>query len=267
MRLRAPAAVLAMLLLPTSAHAAPGIAMRWDHCYADGGTPNKNFACDANTGTNSLTVSFSPPSDMTQVSGNEVIIDILASSAALPSWWEFKNPGSCRLTSLSMNAVLPAGSANCIDVWQGNAAGGVGAYNLHFFSAPNRPRIGLAVAVPADHLGIALVGHEYFSLNLTINNQKTLGTGSCAGCTTPVCLLVTSIKITQPVGVGDVTLYDPLGPNSNAAAWQGGSPATVFSPPDTTTGHLIPGSWQIASCGLATPARSQTWGAIKSMYR
>jgi hypothetical protein len=267
MRLRARVALLAMLLLPSLAHAQAGIAMRWDHCYSDGGTPNKNFACDTNAGSNSLTVSFSPPSDMTQITGNEVIVDVLTSSAALPSWWEFRNPGSCRLTSLGMNAVLPGGSVHCTDVWQGNAAGGVATYNLHYFSQPNRPRILFAVAVPADHLGTAQAGHEYFSMNMTINNQKTTGTGSCTGCTTPVCLLVTSIKITQPVGVGDVTLYDPLGPNSNAAAWQGGSPATVFTPPDTTTGHLIPGNWQIASCGLPTPARNQTWGAIKSLYR
>ena len=267
MRLRQCLGLLAVLVLPAIADAAPGIAMRWDRCYADAGAANKAFACDTNSGTHSLTVSFSPAADIDQVSGNEIVLDLLTASATLPDWWQFKNGGSCRISSLNTNVVLPPGSVNCDDPWRGQGAGGIGAYNLNYFNTQARPRILIAVAVPADALGSVLQGHEYFSFNLTIDHARTVGAGSCSGCVTPMCLLATSLTIVRPLDIGDVTLREPLGPNSNVAAWQGGSPALYYIPPDTTTGRLIPGYWSIGSCGLPTPARNQTWGAIKSLYR
>jgi len=82
-----------------------------------------------------------------------------------------------------------------------------------------------------------------------------------------MCLLVALLRIDRSFGLGDVTMIDPLGPNSNTAAWQGGSPALYYTPPDTTIYRRSPGSWFINSCGLPTPARTPTWGAIKSLYR
>ena len=47
--------VLAAATIASTAIAAPtlpGINIRWDNCFADGGVMNKLFACDTNTGLN-----------------------------------------------------------------------------------------------------------------------------------------------------------------------------------------------------------------------
>src|SRR5690348_9060898 len=52
---------LLLLLVAAVAPAAttpPGMNIRWDHCYDDGGTANKLFACDRNIDSERLVCSF-----------------------------------------------------------------------------------------------------------------------------------------------------------------------------------------------------------------
>ena len=72
-------------------------------------------------------------------------------------------------------------------------------------------------------------------------------TSSCAGCTDGACIVLNSIQLTQPIGVGDYTISNPI--LRNWVQWQGGA--------TTITG----------GCPLATPTRSTTWGSVKSLYR
>ena len=67
-------ALAALLLLPTIAFAAPGIAMRWDRCYGEGGTANKDFACNTNQGSERLVLSFIPPTDMVKKFWDELML-------------------------------------------------------------------------------------------------------------------------------------------------------------------------------------------------
>ena len=40
----------------------------------------------------------------TQASGVEIVVDVATAGATLPAWWAFKNAGTCRPSSLTMNA-------------------------------------------------------------------------------------------------------------------------------------------------------------------
>jgi hypothetical protein len=54
-------------------------------------------------------MSFVLAAPLAQVTGVEIYLQVAASSAALPSWWQFKNSGVCRQTSITLTAALPPG--------------------------------------------------------------------------------------------------------------------------------------------------------------
>jgi hypothetical protein len=241
-----------LALTATVASAAPGLNLRWLNCLGDAGQANRVFACNVNTGSHLAVGSFEIGADLGQVSGNEIVIDLAAAGPALPAWWQFRNAGTCRQTSLGLNAIISASAVNCFDWANGQAAGGIGAYNVGI-AGPNTARIVAALAVPAGALADLFSGQEYFSYNLTINNQKTVGTGACADCLTPVCLVFNSLKLTTPVATNDRTISGPTnGTDSNYATWQGGG---------------NPGSARGTGCPAATPTKSSTWGSVKNLYR
>src|SRR5690348_12935943 len=108
--------VAAMLFVASSALAAPGINLSWTFCSGEGtGSNNRTFACNSNAGTNTLVCSFELPSDLAQVSGNEIVLDVLTQQATLPAWWDFKNPLTCRTGSLGMNVTFDANNVVCVD--------------------------------------------------------------------------------------------------------------------------------------------------------
>jgi hypothetical protein len=240
-----------LLALASVASAAPGTNLRWNACLGDGGVINRNFACTSNTGTNQLFGSFEMNQDMSPVSGEETVVDLAAADPVLPAWWQFKNAGTCRINALSVG-FLNATAINCPDWAADQAAGGLGAYTIGE-RGPNTARIKIVSAVPLAGLASLSAGQEYYAFTLSISNQKTVGSGSCAGCLVPVCLVYNSIKITTPIGANDRTYVGATnGTDSNFATWQGGGvPVT-------------PGG---TGCGAATPTRNATWGAVKSLYR
>jgi hypothetical protein len=240
-----------LALTAVAASAAPGTNLRWTNCFGDGGAINKAFACNTNAGSNILVGSYELGEDISQTSGNEVVVDI-ASAGPLPAWWSFKNAGTCRQSALAMNFTIPGTAANCVDWASGQSAGGIGAYNIGL-GGPNAARIVAAIAVPASALADQFTGQEYFSFNVVINNTKTVGTGLCAGCTTPVCIVFNSVKVTTQEAARDRTVSGATnGTDSNYCTWQGG----VGASSNRGTG-----------CPAATPTRSSTWGAVKGLYR
>ena len=243
-----------MLLALTAgvAAAAPGVNIRWNACWGDAGVINKNFVCNTNNQSHLAVGSFEVGAMVSQASGNEIVIDIASAGPALPAWWGFKNAGTCRTTSLGLNAIIAGSAVNCADWASGQAAGGIGAYNIGVAGA-NTARIVAALAVPASALADIFPGQEYFSYNMTLNSAKTVGSPSCAGCQTPVCIVFNSVKITTQVPANDRTLSGPAhGGDSDFCTWQGG--VGIVSP-------------RGQDCGGATPTRNSTWGAVKSLYR
>jgi hypothetical protein len=93
-------------------------------------------------------------------------------------------------------------------------------------------------------------GVEYIGIPLTINFTRTLGSPSCAGCSTPVCVTLTQLQVAATTPAGGVTLTNPdIPPDGNVVTWQGGGPG--------------PGG----ICQAATPTRRAIWGSVKALYR
>ena len=229
----------ALLTITASIASAQGLNLAWNDC---GGPVNKTFACNSNSGTSILTGSYYAPNGVNQLSGNEVVLDLQSAGATLPAWWNVRGSGQCRNGALTANVGQITTCDN--DFWAGNGAGGIGAYTIGF-GGPNRARLVMAFAVPFDFVGPVPAGVETYAFTVQVNNSKTVGTGACAGCNEAVCLVLNSINLTQPVGVGDFKLTTPaLG---NFVAWQGGAVA--------------------GGCPGSVPTKNATWGSVKSLYR
>lgn len=232
----------AVLSLCASTVFAAGIKLAWDDC---GGPIDRTFTCDTNSGSHAIFGSFVAPAGVTRMTANEIVVDMVTAGALMPQWWEFKNAGSCRQNALAITFDGTASASGaCADYWAGQAAGGIGAYRTDL--APNRRRIVAVCAVPPSFAGPVDADAEYFSFRLLITNAKTAGAGACGGCSEPVCLVLSQIKLTQPVGFGDFPLTNAAGGNFYVT-WQGGS---------------VHGG-----CPAATPTRNTTWGTVKALYR
>ena len=226
---------------------AGGLNLGWGDCGGLPGSLNRTFACNTNAGTvNSLFGSFVAPSFVTGMSANEMVIDIQSGGALLPAWWGMRATGTCRSnTSLLINLDFTGGPFSCFDYWAGGASGGIS----EDAPAGNRARIKLLGALPAGSPGITSVaeGTEVYSFKMNVNNAKTVGLGSCAGCLEGVCIVLNSIKINQPVSEPGGSKFISAPASRNFVTWQGG---------------IVGGD-----CYAATPAKNTTWGSVKALYR
>jgi len=234
--------VCAMLLATATAASAAGLNLRWQNCAGDAGTQNRTFACTNNTGTSVLAGSFILDADLALVNGDELVVDLASASPSLVDWWRFGAVGTCRQLSLSIAAQDGAG---CPDMFSLAASMNIAAYQMGLHGA-NSARILCVNAVQAAAITDLAGGQEYGIAKWTINHQKSVGAGSCAGCTTPVCISFNSAKITtETIGV-QALLTGEAAPGSSFCTWQGGA------------GTNCPG---------ATPTKNTSWGSVKSLYR
>lgn len=243
--------VVAAMLFAASSALAANVTLAWNNCLSDGGASNRTSACTSNSGSNVMIGSFTLDSDMPGVTGIEVVIDLI-SAGTLPAWWEYFTAGTCRQTSLSSNAVISPAAVNCVDWSNAGALGGVAAYQSS--PAPSdwgispadepahrRIKLGYATATPTD----IPANQDNFAFNLIVNNAKTVGTGACAGCLTPVCIVFNSCNVVAGTS-SNVKISNGTGPvGTNAVTWQGGAGADC----------------------QAVPTRNATWGQVKSLYR
>ena len=134
----------------------------------------------------------------------------------------------------------------CYDYWQLGASGGIS------MDAPNgnRARIKMLEGLPTGSPLIVPIpaGTEVYSFKVTINHAKTVGTGACAGCTDEACIVLNMIRLNQPVSLPAISIYNAA--QSQHCIWQ------AWTNPDPTQ-----------ACPLVTPAKQQTWGSIKALYR
>jgi hypothetical protein len=243
-----------LLVCPAAAaRGAPGVNLRCQACFGDGGVSRRAFACNANTGSHQLVAGFELGADLAAVSGNVVVIDLAADAPVLPAWWEFRSATACRIASLSFNSTISQLAVACADWGGGLSVGGIGNYIIGAPAGPNTARIVAAIAVPSGSLQNLVAGQEYFSCNLVVNNAKTAGPGACAGCAVPLCIVFSSLNLTTPDFRNDRKLTGPTnGTDSNFCTWQGGgNPQTGFG----------------TGCPAATPVPNRTWGSVKSLYR
>ena len=243
---------LGCLFAAASAHAQPfGVALRWNHCFGEGsGVASKNFACDTNSGFEELIGSFAIGENMVNVSANEIVVEVttaypywgqpgLPTPPPLPEWWKFRNAGTCRQFALTGVFAADAANAVCQDWGAGLEIGGLGAYAIDYYGQ-GTARIAISVAVPADAMQSLSAAIEYYSFTLRISHAKTVGTGACGGCTTPLYLVFNRINVVTDTLANNRLYAGPLnGTDSNFASW-----------------NLSP-----------VPTRSATWGVLKSLYR
>lgn len=244
----------AFCLSPLSAHAV-GINLAWNDCPR-GPTAgyNRDFACNTNTGSQLLVVSFEPPpSGLTGVTGMNAIIDVYSEACPVPDWWQFKYALTCRQNSMSVSASFAPTQTGCVDPWQGLGTGSLAAYftNAVLPSMPqNKSRILTSVTV-SDPMGITISsGLEYYAFNVVIANDRTVGPSACSGCSFGACIILGELLITT-LDAGDILIFNPL--SSNIATWQGG----VFGCGSTDGGF--------PNCTV--PVHNHTWGQIKTLYR
>jgi hypothetical protein len=241
---------LLLALAASVASAAAGVNLRWNGCIADGGVINKNFACNANTGTNTLAGSFELGADQHAVKEADIVVDLASASPSLPDWWQYFNVGACRRFALSIAADgCVAGGGD----WAvGKASMNIAAYQLGNYG-PNTARILCANAIQPTAVLDLFAATEYGVFRLSISNLKTVGSPSCAGCQTPVCIVFNSLKTITTTNVDNRLLTGPTnGTDSDYVTWQG------------SIGVVTPLG---QGCPQATPTRNATWGSVKAHYR
>ncbi len=246
--------LLAGMLLAMSAVAAnaAGLSLNWNNCAADGRSANKTSACANSLGSAGTMVgTFDIPNDVVAATGIELVLDLASAGTVLPAWWST----SCR-NPFTVNATISAAAVNCFDWSNATALGGLAAYTQGGIYGPTSARILAGFAVPPPGVNVAALaavapGTEYFAFNIVLTNAKTTGTGLCAGCTTPVCIVFNNLKMVAGTTTAAI-VNTPQAPGSNAITWQGGAGVT------STLG---------GGCPAATPTRNTTWGSVKSLYR
>ena len=234
---------------PSAVRAAEGLYLTWNDCAPGAGaTRDRGSDCTSETGQQNLYCAFGVPASLDSVLGLELVVDVQSADPVLADWWRF-DPGACREGNLRAGFVFPSPSP-CGDFLDGNAAGGLqGYYPNEPRGGANQARIKVAASLLESVAGYASLDSEgtYYAARLTITNTRTIGTGACAGCLQPVCLVFNSITVLRQPGAagGDQFLSEPGPGQANWATWQGGLGADC----------------------VAVPVRAVTWGRIKGLYR
>ena len=239
-RLRGLLSVAAMLLVASSAFAQQGYNLAWSNCAADAGTTNFTFACASNIGTRSMVGTFVLGQDEIDVSGTELVVDLISQDPVLPEWWNLWEARSCRPKSLSIEA---HDGASCPDWALLKASMNIAAYYVGQPRGANTARILGINAVLLSAVQDLVAKQEYGAFRLNVANELTTGADACPGCANPVCIVLTRLVVAKVDGTS-VFMQTPVTPGSQIITWQGAG----------------------ADCQLV-PVKNATWGAVKSLYR
>jgi hypothetical protein len=190
----------------------------------------------------------------------QAVIDVRSDQPALPDWWKLGS-GECRQGNWGFPGTFigigTGATGACQNPWAGGNIGGGYQWSTESKGDPSNPtevvpgwgRIKIALARDTE---VAIVaGQQYVAGVLTLDTagDVDLGSGVCAGCALPGCLVLNQMELYQTVGSpgGDKIILTAPITRSNVT-WQGGS---------------IGGS----GCPAAVPVHNVTWGSIKSLYR
>ncbi len=240
-------AALLSMASPAFAVPDPGLNLAWTTCASQGGTSNLDFACNDDFAQLDLAMTFVLAAAAPGVTGIEIVVDLISATPTLPAWWDLGS-GGCREGNLFASPAAPAGTL-CTDWALGTADGGLAAYNNVGGSVPpaDQPAhrhivMGFAVPAPRD-LQIA-TEYEAGTIGLHTSHTVAGSPGPCAGCSTPVCIVLNSMNIVPGVDPGR-RVTNPSAGFSNRVTWQGGAGANC----------------------AAVPVKNATWGHVKALYR
>ncbi len=239
-----------LLLIAPTATLASGFDIAYGTgCWPENPVSAQTFACDTNTGAMTFTVSCILSQPVPDCVGFSAKLEGMAYwGTDLPDWWQLYNTGACRQTSLSVSSdFVSAPQVSCVDPYGGLAIASVTLYETELYPAPypyptiapERFRL-TAMTTLTDPVSVD-AGVAYYVIRGRINYAKTVGTGACAGCSTPITARLLQVRALSQ-GSSSVLCYGPI--NNECLVWQGGS----------------------APCWLV-PARNVTWGQVKTLYR
>jgi len=236
-------------LAPLRARADAALYLSWDDCGPSASAAqNFDFACDTEAGFEQLFCSFRAPfATGADVLGVIAVVDLQHETNPLPDWWRLAKAGDCRSGYLKASADFSQ-DFGCGDPWLGQAVAEVQAYNIgEPRNQTSQARIKAVAGVIPPAARTLDATTVYYGVKLVIQNARSTGTGTCAGCRQGACLVLNSIEVDRLTGAPGGNLFlDTPGPgNANWARWQGGVGI---------------------DCSLV-PAHSMTWGRIKSLYR
>lgn len=220
---------------PGGAHAAD-LRLSWDVCGNT--TPNKTFACNTNSGTETIVASFTPTFGLPKVAVAQVFMTVCFESYGLPDWWCVVGSGCCRAGALSAAVTAPGG--NCAPIWDPAAGTTAQIFVPSGFTNLNGMRFVLIASIADSTRALDMVPGQHYELgHVLVDHRLTVGTGACSGCSTGA-----------RIGSNFIWLF----------ATDGGGMGTSVSSGIT---------WQVptTNCTLVSPVRRQTWGALKALYR
>jgi hypothetical protein len=236
------AVLLAFLGSARAAGAGGWIAMTWDDCQGD---RDMQSGCLTNDGAIALQCWFQLDQPVMDVIGIEADVDVQTSGSILPDWWQL-GPGQCRDGDVRVSGDFSALGA-CADPWRDLGEGQALFYPGLPRGGANQAHFAASYAVRSDSARTLDAGTLYYGIQLLISNDRTIFPGNCAGCGTPACLVLNSVRLLRhpsdspPV----VTLDTPGAGNANRATWHGDGEADC----------------------IAVPVRARTWGQIKALYQ
>ena len=239
----------ALLALCASSAFAGGVNISWgDACWSDPAHANlQQFACNTNTGCALMTCSFSPHYDQPEWVGVEVHLDGQSDDSALPYWW-LMAPGECRASALTVsNDFASAPKIGCTDPWTGRVTAGGLVYYQDGTSAGgwNLAKMMVVYLVDVETPVSLSAGTEYYACQVRISYVHTAGRNIVSGCDRPMAWTLALVRSCPVYGCDDLT--EPLPGGNQCLNWQNSE---------------LP--WCRA---YVVPARNQTWGEIKSLYR
>lgn len=247
MRASARIAVVILMLCAPIKCAAGGVNLAWNACASEGGASSMTFACNSNQAVRVLIGSFAPNEGHDNVIGFEAVLNISAASDSLPAWWSLYGSGACR-QSVGLSASFGSEPATaCEDPWGGQVVGGIGALHTYWTSPrvpgqdPATAQLSVVGAAPQNMSTNVLAGVEYYGFRLSLNSQKTVGTGACGGCSTPVCVSLSNFRLVMSDN-SKVDISSAL--SSRTVAWQQTSP----------------------SCPAAVDLKGTTWGQTRAVF-
>jgi hypothetical protein len=240
---RAAIAFLFAALAAAPAHAG-GMNLSWDDCGV-AGTELRTFSCNTNAGSNKLVISVQPEADIADAVGWEAAIRLQANETTLNPWWQMFNVGSCRGSAVpTLDTSFGTTCTNATDGISG--FGVIGSYTV---GGNNATLVcGWATATPFA----LLATNEYYTINLDIDNTRTIGTSSCSGCGVGVGIALYTVLIAYGPD-GALTQTINVRKDREYVCWQ--CPCGFYS--EGYVGFNCP----------ATPTLTRTWGAIKTLYR
>ncbi len=208
----------------------------------------KTFACAVNTGGNLLVVGFQLAAPI-QCIGLDVFLYGMTNAATVPPWWQM-GAGECRAASLTVNNVFGGDGSGCQDAFGGLSSGGLAGFfdgaNPSPFNLPaNRDRMEVVWAVPTNQPSALSAGVEYFATNIKIMNTNTT---TCTGCLSGHIWALSLVQVADEFNMVDLDkpFVNGAYTGQQCVYWQNNT--------------SLP-------CAAPVPAKSSTWGQIKSLYR